>query len=176
MFTVGFNSLEIFENSGQFSFYKVDLLFSEYYIHKGNTEIQPGVAIFKKIFFYFKTNVITYLVYALECRRAFNCSHKNQLFTSDYLRILTQQTIPKLTKDHFTRLHKWTSINSPIFAYFILLIIFTMCKPNLIVISPTPGAKRSLTLKQHNRQTQYSTAIVMNMSCSYTAGFTCWNN
>ena len=50
---------------------------------------------------------------------------------------LTQPTVPGLMKDHFTRQHTWTSINSPIFAYFILLVILTMYKLNLIGILPT---------------------------------------
>ena len=40
-------------------------------------------------------------------------------------------------------------VSTPIFAYFILLIIFIMCKPNLIVILPTPGAKRSQSLNNN---------------------------
>ena len=51
-------------------------------------------------------------------------------FILDNLGILTQPTVPGLMKDHFTRVNKWTDINSPFFAYFILLIISTMCKPN----------------------------------------------
>ena len=63
------------------------------------------------------------------------------IFISDNLGILTQPTVAGLIKGHFIRLHKWTSINSSIFAYFILLIIFTMFKANLIVISPTQVQK-----------------------------------
>ena len=75
-------------------------------------------------------------------------------FISGNLGILTQPTVPGLIKDHFTRLQKQTDINSPIFAYFILFSVFTMCKPNLIGILPIPGAKKVSILKQiHNRQT-----------------------
>ena len=61
-------------------------------------------------------------------------------------------------KDHLIRLHKQTSINSPIFVYFILLIIFPMCKTNLIVILPTPGAKSSQPLNNNiiDRPIKYS--------------------
>ena len=40
------------------------------------------------------------------------------LFISNNLGILTQPTVPGLMKDHFTRLHKWISINSSYFCLF----------------------------------------------------------
>ena len=39
-------------------------------------------------------------------------------FISDNLGILTQPTVIGLMKDHFTRLHKWSSINSNVFFLF----------------------------------------------------------
>ena len=83
---------------------------------------------------------------------------QKSIFISDNLGILTQPTVPRLMNHHFTRLHKQTSIKSPNFAYFMLSIIFAMCKPNLIVISPTPGAKRSQPLSNNiiDRPIKYS--------------------
>ena len=65
------------------------------------------------------------------------------LFILGNLEILTQPTVLGLMKDHFTGLHKWTSINSPVFGYFILLIIFTDYLPNHIVIFP-PQVQKGL--------------------------------